>query len=208
MSDDVSASDDQSDDEADSDGAEAWSEDESGEDWASGVVTPARWRMYLAEVLSLIGLGVSIYLTVDHFAKIAPVCSGNGIVTCKAVTTSPQSYFPPFHGWPHLPVAFLGLCFYIVLVAINLPAAWRSQDRRVHLLRFGLLCVGMAFALYLVACELLIIGKICLWCTSVHVITFCLFVLTVSTVPTMLGWGRRTDVGDDDTASDGFDEAP
>jgi uncharacterized membrane protein len=61
----------------------------------------------------------------------------------------------------------------------------------VHIARLALAVVGMCFALYLVAAELVIIGNICLWCTSVHVITFALFVLILATVPPMLGWGAR-----------------
>ena len=49
--------------------------------------------------------------------------------------------------------------------------------------------VGMAFALYLVAAELMIIGNICIWCTGVHLVTFLFFVVIVTTVPGMLGWG-------------------
>jgi uncharacterized membrane protein len=37
--------------------------------------------------------------------------------------------------------------------------------------------VGIVFVLYLVYTELFTIKAICLWCTSVHVITFALFVL-------------------------------
>ncbi len=163
-------------------------------------VAPPAWRVAVSLLLSLAGLGVSIYLTVDHFAKIPPACSDTGIVNCLKVTTSAQSYFLG------IPVAVLGLCFYVVMVAINLPVAWRATDRRVHVARFALISVGMAFALYLVSAELLIIGNICLWCTSVHVVTFCLFVLIVSTVPSMLGWGRRYAVtGDGWVTSDGSD---
>jgi uncharacterized membrane protein len=38
--------------------------------------------------------------------------------------------------------------------------------------------VGIGFVLYLLYAELFDIGSICLYCTSVHVITFVLFVLT------------------------------
>jgi uncharacterized membrane protein len=144
---------------------------------------PATWKVVASLLLSLAGLGVAVYLTIDHFAKISPVCSGGGVITCKKVTTSAQSYFL------HVPVAVLGLCFYVVMTAVNLPVSWHAADRRIHIARLALISVGMAFALYLVSAELLIIGNICLWCTSVHVVTFLLFVLTVTTVPSMLGWG-------------------
>jgi uncharacterized membrane protein len=41
------------------------------------------------------------------------------------------------------------------------------------------MAVGIVFVLYLIYAELFSIGAICLWCTSVHVITFALFVLIV-----------------------------
>jgi uncharacterized membrane protein len=88
----------------------------------------------------------------------------------------------------YLTIAHFG---HVAMTALNLPVAWRSTDRRVHIARLALLVLGMCFALYLVSAELLIIGAICLWCTGVHLVTFCLFVLVVQTVPRMLGWGQR-----------------
>jgi uncharacterized membrane protein len=152
---------------------------------ATGSVEPAPlWRSRLALVLSLGGLGIATYLTIAHFGHVALVCSNSGAINCQKVTTSAQSYFL------HIPVAMLGLGFYVAMTALNLPVAWRSADRRVHIARLALLVVGMCFALYLVSAELLLIGAICLWCTGVHLVTFSLFVLVVQTVPRMLGWGQ------------------
>jgi uncharacterized membrane protein len=153
------------------------------------VIAPARWRTSLALLLSAAGLGLSAYLTAAHFlGSQALVCPATQTINCEVVTTSAQSHILG------IPVAVLGLAFYLVVTAINLPVAWRAQDRRVHLARLALIAVGMAFALYLVAAELLIIDAICLWCTSVHVVTFALFVLTMATVPSMLGWTQRPEV--------------
>lgn len=162
----------------------------------------ATWRTILAWVLSVAGLGISIYLTIDHFAKIPLVCSDTGVINCQKVTTSGESYFL------HIPVALLGLIFYSGMVVINSPWAWRAKDRRVHLLRVVAICIGMGFALWLVSAEALIIHNICLWCTSVHVVTFILFVLILATVPRMLGWGYSyvTDEDYDDYEDGGDDE--
>ena len=146
------------------------------------------WRSRLALALSLVGLGIATYLTIAHFGHAPLVCSDSGTINCLKVTTSAQSYFL------HIPVAILGLGFYVAMTTLNLPVAWRSADRRVHIARLAVLALGMCFALYLVSAELLIIGAICLWCTGVHVVTFALFVLVVQTVPRMLGWGRRETV--------------
>lgn len=144
---------------------------------------PQRWRTVSALGLSVAGLGVATYLTIAHFADVPLVCNTSGIVNCERVTTSAESYFLG------VPVAFWGLLFFVAMTAINLPVAWRAADRRVHALRLAMTVGGMCFVLYLVSAELLIIKNICLWCTSVHVITFLLFVLTMATVPQMLGWG-------------------
>ncbi len=41
--------------------------------------------------------------------------------------------------------------------------------------------------LYLLIAELFIIKAICLWCSSVHVVTFILFVIIVTASPLVLG---------------------
>ena len=150
------------------------------------VVAAATWRIVASVVLCLAGLGISTYLTVVHFVGTqALVCSDSGVVNCAKVTTSAESHFLG------MPVAVLGLAYYVVMTVLDLPVAWRTSDRRVHIARVVLAAVGMAFALYLVSAELLIIGNICLWCTGVHIVTFFLFVLVMATVPPMLGWGSR-----------------
>lgn len=146
------------------------------------------WRIALAMALSLAGLGLSTYLTVAHFVGAHILeCAGNGVIDCTKVTTSPQSYV---FG---MPVAVLGLGYYVVVTAINTPWAWRSADRRIHQARLALSILGIGFVLYLISAELLVIKAICIYCTGVHIVTFALLVLVMSTVPTMLGWGQEPD---------------
>jgi len=134
---------------------------------------PAVWLQVATFVLALAGLGVSIYLTIAHFTESTLAgCSESGLVNCTKVTTSPQSYV---FG---IPVAVLGLAFYLFAVAIMSPWAWQATRREIHLLRIASMVVGIGFVLYLIYAELFIIGSICLYCTSVHAITFLLFVLT------------------------------
>jgi uncharacterized membrane protein len=144
---------------------------------------PALWLQLATFVLALAGLGVSIYLTIAHFTESALAgCSESGAVNCTKVTTSPQSYV---FG---IPVAVLGLAFYVFAVAIMSPWAWRAARREIHLLRIASLVVGIGFVLYLIYAELFIIGAICLYCTSVHAITFVLFVLTMIAAA---AWGLK-----------------
>jgi uncharacterized membrane protein len=132
------------------------------------------WFQLVTWVLAIAGLGVSIYLTIAHFTdKPLAGCAENGLVNCTKVTTSPQSYV---FG---IPVAVLGLAFFLAAVALMSPWAWQWARREVALIRIASVAVGMGFVLYLLYAELFIIGSICLYCTSVHAITFLLFVLTV-----------------------------
>ena len=96
------------------------------------------------------------------------------------MTTSAQSYV---FG---IPVAVLGLAFYLFAVTVMSPWAWRWARREIYLLRIASLVVGIGFVLYLLYAELFIIGSICLYCTSVHAITFILFGLTMFAVA---AWG-------------------
>jgi uncharacterized membrane protein len=151
---------------------------------AAAAPGPALWLQLTTFVLALAGLGVSIYLTIAHFTEstLAGCSETKGLVNCTKVTTSAQSYV---FG---IPVAVLGLAFYVFAVVIMSPWAWRAARREIHLLRIASLVVGIGFVLYLLYAELFLIGSICLYCTSVHVITFVLFVLTMLAVA---AWGLR-----------------
>jgi uncharacterized membrane protein len=162
-----------------------------------------RWQPATSLVLSIIGLCVATYLTIAHFSTAVTLScpAAGGAINCEKVTTSPQSYV---FG---IPVAVLGLVYFVPMVVLCLPAAWRSQDRRVHLARLGLGIAGIGMVIYLISAELFIIKAICLWCTSVHVITFLLFVLIVTTAPVMLGL-EAGPLDDDRGPSDPAAESP
>lgn len=145
----------------------------------------APWAIYTTFLLSLVGLALSVYLTNAHFNGAQDLfCSDSGFVNCTKVTTSAQSYFL------HIPVSVLGLCGYFVLCVLNSPWGWHRKNYWVHVARFVIMICSMAFVLWLVAAELLIIKNICLYCTGVHVVTFLLFVVMTIVCPAQLGWDR------------------
>jgi len=130
---------------------------------------------------------VSIYLTVAHYTSPTILaCPTNSFINCGEVTTSSESIV-----FGIFPVAVLGLAFYVFMVAINSPWAWRSdfspirwlrlggRTATIHWIRLGAVITGIGFVLYLVYAELIEIGKICEYCTVVHIITFVLFALIV-----------------------------
>ena len=144
--------------------------------------SPPPWLQIVTLVLALGGLGVSIYETWAHYnGSHLFACSGNGAENCTAVITSPQSMV-----FGVIPVAILGLAFYVFVVAIMSPWAWRTQRREVHLLRLVSMAAGMGFVMYLIYAELYQIGSWCLYCTIVHIITFLLFCITATSAAV---WG-------------------
>ncbi len=133
------------------------------------------WLQWTSLVLSLAGLGMSIYMTIAHYTSTnILVCSNKGYIDCAKVTTSPESMV-----FNIFPVAVLGLAFYVFMTAINTPWAWRSGIAAIWWARLAGIITGIGFVLYLIYAEVIQIGNLCLDCTTVHVITFLLFVVLI-----------------------------
>jgi uncharacterized membrane protein len=145
------------------------------------------WFRLTTLVLALGGLGVSIYLTIAHYnTTLTLACPATSHINCEKVTTSAQSVV---FG---IPVAVLGLAFYVFMVAATTPWAWRSQWPALRWARLGSVIVGMTFVLYLIYTEIFTLNlTICLWCTSVHVLTFALFGLVVFAAAAGYGTAAR-----------------
>lgn len=139
-----------------------------------GVGPAPRTLTWATFVLAIAGLGVSAYLTYEHFTGSKTLaCPDTGKINCAKVTTSSYSHFLG------MPVALLGLLFFVVLVVIMSPWAWTSTQPLVRPGRWVVVVVGLLSVVYLVWAELYKVDAICLFCTSVHVITFLIFVLTL-----------------------------
>jgi len=134
------------------------------------------WLQIVTFVLAILGLAISAYETWAHFnGNHLAGCptGGSGTFNCSAVITSPQSMV-----FGVIPVAVLGLAFYVAAVPLFSPWAWRLRWAPVHQLRLASVVVGMGFVVYLIYAELTI-GSICEYCTGVHIVTFLLFCITV-----------------------------
>jgi len=136
--------------------------------------TAPAWIRVAAPLLCLAGLGVAAYLTEAHYnAHVVLACPNTGIVNCSKVTESRQSVVLG------VPVALLGLLYFVAITPLHLPAAWNSGSTAVRAGRVAAAGAGIAMVLYLVYTELFTLDAICVWCTAVHVITFLLFVVTL-----------------------------
>ena len=129
------------------------------------------WMELTVLALSVLGLADSAYQTYTHYSGAGLLgCSASGD-PCAQVQHSPEAYV---FG---IPVAVLGVAFYVFMVAICSPWAWRSAVPAVRQARLIAVVAGMCFVLYLLYAEIIEIGRICPYCTSVHIITFILFCL-------------------------------
>jgi uncharacterized membrane protein len=134
---------------------------------------PVGWLPWTALVLCILGLADSGYQVYTHF-------TGTGLLGCSARTDSCVLVQNSVYAWVFgIPVAVYGAAFFAFMVAICSPPAWRSGLRPIRQARTAAVVVGMIFVLYLIYRELVSLGHVCEYCTSVHVITFLLFGLLV-----------------------------
>lgn len=145
---------------------------------AAGPPPPGRWiAVWVVPAcfaLVAVGLAVSIYLTITHFTTtVSLACTNSGTLNCEKVTTSPQSYVLG------IPVAPLGVAWFVVAALLLLPAAWRSPAPAVRYARIGWMVAGVVMVVRLVYAELFQINAICVWCTVVHVVTVALFAVVL-----------------------------
>jgi uncharacterized membrane protein len=148
---------------------------------------PPLWLQLVTFALAILGLAISAYETYAHFNgnHLAGCPTGtSGTFNCTAVITSPQSMV-----FGTIPVAVLGLAFYVAAVPLFSPWAWRLEWRELNLLRLASTVIGMGFVVYLIYAELYQIRDICEYCTGVHIVTFLLFAITLFSAAI---WGLGT----------------
>ena len=127
--------------------------------------------------LAAAGLAISAYLTLLHYDNDVPlVCSGGSFVNCETVLTSPSSVVAG------VPVAVWGLVWFVVAVSLALvflryPPS--SKPRSLQMGGLGWALLGTGPVLWLVYQELGVVGRLCAWCTAVHVIVLALLVVEV-----------------------------
>lgn len=116
--------------------------------------------------IAALGLAVTIYLTVVHYAGISVICSSKGN-PCEAVQTSVYSKVLG------IPVALLGLIGYVgILGALLAPDTEYSRITTLALTLFG-----FGFSGYLTYREVFTLKEICEWCVSSAIMLTFLFLL-------------------------------
>ena len=156
-----------------------------------------RWAAPVSQLVCVLGIAVASYLTYAHYTDVSNLaCSDRGVVNCAKVTTSAQSHFLG------MPVAVLGLAYFVAMAALCLPFAWRRPEPIVRYARLAAALSGVAMVLWLVYAELFIIDAICLYCTVVHGLTLVFFLVVAAA--TVSGTSRP--LPDDFDDYDEFDD--
>jgi uncharacterized membrane protein len=118
--------------------------------------------------LSLAGVGISIYLTLLHYAGVTPACPSSGPVDCEAVLTSTYAVI----AGTTIPTSVAGIVWFGVSAVL-----WGWRVGPLHLLWSA---IGLATVLYLAFVELVVLRVICLWCTVAHVLVFAIALIAVT----------------------------
>lgn len=114
----------------------------------------SEWRLRVAiAALALVGLAISIYLTVQRYRGVDPACVIGG--SCGTVQ---KSRYAELAG---IPVPVLGIVGYATLLV---AAVLRGTAGRLLGLLAGL--VGVGFSAWLTYVELRVIDAICAWCVA------------------------------------------
>jgi len=124
-------------------------------------------------ILSGLGLVISGYLTAVHYFTAVPLaCPSTGIIDCAQVLTSPRSVVLG------LPLGVWGMVWFLVMGLLSARAARAARAEGDAVLPRRLWGgVGAASVVYFIYLELIVIGRVCVWCTGVHIIVLTLFVL-------------------------------
>lgn len=130
-------------------------------------------------LLAVAGFAISGYLTLQHYSsKVRLVCASGSVVNCESVLTSAASMVLG------VPVAAWGLLWFAVAAALAVLSLRVASGGEPSVLRNAALAwafVGAGTVLWLVYQEIGVVGKICLWCSAVHVLVLGLLVVVVST---------------------------
>jgi uncharacterized membrane protein len=121
--------------------------------------------------LALAGIGVSGYLTWYELVVPVGVCPINmGYISCSAALTSQYSRIAG------IPVAFLGLAWFIGAALLGIMAASRVSAVKVLVAWSGVALIGV---IVLVSTEVLVLGELCPFCTVAHLLGLGIVALSI-----------------------------
>lgn len=107
--------------------------------------------------LDLVGLAIAAYLSIVEVGGGVPVCGP--LHGCEEVARSEYSRIGG------VPVAVFGVILSFALLSLAL-AWWRTNFRALLLAHYGLSLAGVLFEVYFMYVQIVLIGSVCVWCTT------------------------------------------
>lgn len=131
--------------------------------------------------MAVAGFAVAVYLTAVHYLDVPLACPANALINCAQVTSSLYSVVPG----TQIPITLPGMLWFIVsgglaVVALARIARERPEPVRLRLIHLLWGAAGLLFVLYLVYCEIVLLHRLCEWCTVVHLLTLATFLVALS----------------------------
>ena len=131
-----------------------------------------KWLYRALMALTILGLLVSIYMTIYKLFPDNKMCIGSG--GCEIVNASKYSEVNGF------PVAAIGMVGYTaILMVLFFEQRNRFFRENSALMLFGLALTGFLFTLWLIYVELAILHEICPFCLTSQIAMTIIFILVV-----------------------------
>lgn len=131
-----------------------------------------KWLYRSSVVLVILGLLVSIYMTIYKVTSNDSMCLGSG--DCSAVNASRYSEVNGF------PVAAIGMIGYVaILAALYFEKRNDFFQKNGTILVFGMSLTGFLFTLWLIYVELNLLHAICPFCVTSQVAMTIIFILAI-----------------------------
>jgi len=131
-----------------------------------------KWLYRISIILVVIGLAVSIYMTIYKATSNDALCLGSG--DCSTVNASRYS---EVYG---IPVASVGIAGYL---AILLTQWYERRDKFFEkngpLLIFGMALTGFLFTVYLIYVEFAILKALCPFCLTSQAAMTIIFIISI-----------------------------
>jgi protein-disulfide isomerase/uncharacterized membrane protein len=143
----------------------------------------AKIVLIVLALLTLAGIADSVYLTYDHYAAIADPDYGGGLCGeaggCNISRSHAASEIPLGLFGFGLPIAILGLAFYLGFGVLTVARARKPDDRTPRRLQFALAIGAVLYSIVLAAISLGAQGSLCDFCAILYGINLLLFGVTL-----------------------------
>jgi uncharacterized membrane protein len=131
-----------------------------------------RWLYRASIAFVIVGLLVSIYMTIYRIYHVESMCLGSG--DCSTVNASSYS---AVNG---IPVAVIGMIGYTaILAALFLETRNAFFRKNGTLLVFGMSLTGFIFTVWLIYVEIVLIKALCPFCITSQIAMTFIFILAI-----------------------------